>query len=52
MKHYRNTIDVTSIEGIDVEAHSLWQIESDGVLVLSDEDQYATHPLTDDFYSI
>lgn len=45
---YRNVIDVTSIEGIEVDAGSLWKLEND-LLVLEDDDQYATHLLTDDF---
>ncbi|HUI32036.1 MAG TPA: hypothetical protein VLY84_00335 [Dysgonamonadaceae bacterium] len=46
---YRNLIDVTSIEGIEVDAGSLWGQLEDGNLVLIDEDQHATHALTNDF---
>lgn len=52
MKYYRNAIEVTTKQGVEVEAHSLWHVEADGVLVLDDEDQYATHPLDDNFYCI
>lgn len=46
--YYRNTIDVISIEGIEIEAHSLWKLEKKH-LVLVDDDQYATHVLTVEF---
>jgi len=42
-KHYRNSEDLTSIEGEFVEAGSLWSLE-DQILVLVDEDRYATYP--------
>jgi|TARA_Y100000589_G_C27083425_1_gene600662 hypothetical protein len=45
---YRNKTDLTSIEGIEVDAGSLWKLEND-ILVLVDEDQYVTHLLTEDF---
>lgn len=45
---YRNKIDITSIEGIEVDAGSLWVFKK-GTLVLEDIDQYATHLLTDEF---
>lgn len=45
---YRNAIDITSIEGIIVDAGSLWEFKHH-ILVLVDDDQYATHLLTDDF---
>lgn len=51
MEQYRNTVDVISTEGVHVDAHSLWNLK-DGILVLVDDDQYAAHALTDDFYKI
>ena len=45
---YRNTIDITSIEGIEVDAGSLWDLK-DGILILVDDDQLVTHQLTEDF---
>lgn len=45
---YRNVTDLTSIEGIEVDAGSLWKLKNE-ILVLVDDDQYATHLLTDDF---
>lgn len=45
---YRNKTDITSIEGIEVDTGALWVLKN-GVLVLEDEDQFATHPLTNDF---
>ena len=47
---YRNKIDITSIEGIEVDQGSLWRHNvSLDVIVLDDTDQYATHLLTNDF---
>lgn len=46
--YYRNLVDVTSIEGIEVDAGSLWKKEK-GQLVLVDKDQFATHKQTKDF---
>ncbi|WP_417237183.1 MULTISPECIES: hypothetical protein [Flavobacteriaceae] len=46
--YYRNSIDVISKEGIEVEAQSLWQLKNQ-ILVLVDDDQYATHDLTVEF---
>lgn len=41
---YRNTRDITSIEGIEVDNGSLWRLdESQNLLVLEDEDQYVSH---------
>ena len=45
---YRNSIDVISIEGIAVDAGSLWRLKNK-LLVLVDEDQYVTHALTVEF---
>lgn len=45
---YRNIIDIVSIEGIEVDAGSLWEKETNH-FVLVDRDQYATHAITDDF---
>lgn len=46
--YYRNSIDVISKEGIEVEAQSLWQLKNQ-TLVLVDDDQYATHDVTVEF---
>ena len=48
MQQYRNSVDVISIEGIEVDAGSLWELK-EGLLVLVDDDQYATHELTIEF---
>ena len=45
---YRNSIDVISIEGIQVDAGSLWKLQNN-LLILEDDDQYATHLLTVEF---
>lgn len=45
---YRNSIDVISIEGIPVDAGSLWKLQNN-LLILEDDDQYATHLLTVEF---
>lgn len=39
--HYRNKIELTSYEGVDVEAESLW-IKKGELMVLVDEDQHCT----------
>ena len=41
--HYRNTQDLTTTEGEFVEAGSLWSLD-DQLLILVDEDRYATYP--------
>jgi hypothetical protein len=46
---YRNTVDLVSNEGIEVEETSLWVLNKDSVLELVDEDQYVTAPLDDRF---
>ena len=48
--HYRNKIDVTSLEDIFVEECSLWMLDPEqDLLVRVDDDQYATHPLDGKF---
>lgn len=47
-KFYRNTIDITSNEGVDIDAGSLWKLQDDE-LILIDDDQHVTSPLTEDF---
>jgi len=43
---YRNNSDITSIEGIHVDAHSLWKLDpNQNLLVLEDDDQYVTAQL-------
>lgn len=47
---YRNHSDIISVEGISVDAGSLWAYNQEtDMLILVDEDQHATHPLTDSF---
>lgn len=48
---YRNSVDLVSIEGIEVDAGSLWQLK-DGLMVLVDDDQYVTHTHTELFYLV
>lgn len=48
---YRNNVNVVSNEGIVVEAHSLWELKNE-LLVLVDDDQYATHKLNEFFHLI
>lgn len=44
--NYRNTEDLVSMEGIEVEAGSLWKYDvNQELFVLVDEDQYASHKL-------
>lgn len=53
MKYYRNNRDVVSIEGIPVEECSLWKLDADnGVVVLVDEDQYATHKIDKELFDL
>ena len=48
MKHYRNTQDLTTTEGEFVEAGSLWSLD-DQLLILVDDDRYATHTIDGTF---
>jgi len=48
---YRNSVDITSIEGIEVDAGSLWYLV-DGYFILDDQDQHVTHAKTDSFYLV
>jgi len=48
MEFYRNTIDITSNEGIEIDAGSLWKWQNNQ-LTLVDDDQHITNPLTEDF---
>jgi len=50
-KHYRNSYDLISSEGIEVEAGSLWELQSDNLLVLVDDDQYASYYLDDEKFT-
>ena len=44
--NYRNKKDLVSIEGIEVEAGSLWKFTPDlELVVLVDDDQFASHEL-------
>lgn len=55
-KYYRNIEDITSAEGIFVEAGSLWKLQDNSkianiqMLELQDEDLYATHYLDVDLF--
>lgn len=44
-------MDVLSIEGIEVDAGSLWELKSN-LLVLVDDDQYVSHDLTPSIFHI
>jgi hypothetical protein len=46
---FRNTKDLISIEGIEVEAGSLWKKNKEEMLVLVDADQYVSSHLDEDF---
>ncbi len=47
---YRNKTDLISIEGIEVDEGSLWKLDrTQDLLILEDEDQYATAQLDDNF---
>lgn len=49
-RYYRNLRDINSIEGIQVDAGSLWKMDTkQNLLILEDEDQYATAQLNDNF---
>ncbi len=58
--YYRNITDVISIEGIEVDAGSLWILSpaksalnpEKQLLVLDDEDQYVCALLTEDFEEV
>lgn len=48
--YYRNSKDLVSIEGIEVEAGSLWKrVQENPFLVLVDHDQYVSSHLDEDF---
>lgn len=46
--HFRNTIDVVSDQGIEVDAQSLW-LKKDNTMILVDDDQYVTLPYSTHF---
>jgi len=49
-RFYGNTHDMVSIEGIEVDACSLWKLdEAQNLLILEDDDQYATAQLDENF---
>lgn len=48
---YRNKIDIISIEKIQVDAGSLWELKGN-LLVLEDEDQYVSCKLSDNFIKL
>ena len=52
MQHYRNKIDITSLEGEMVDAESLWKKNGE-LMVLVDEDRYASAPFDEKkFYKV
>ena len=52
MQHYRNKIDITSLEGEMVDAESLW-IKRGELMILVDDDRYASAPYDEqNFYQI
>ena len=48
---YRNKTDLISIEGIHVDAGSLWHYKNE-LMVLDDADQYVTHLPTPKFIKV
>ena len=51
--YYRNLEDLVSLEGIEVEAGSLWKLERNGKrLVLVDDDQYCSAPMDQSKFEI
>jgi hypothetical protein len=49
---FRNKYDLTSLEGILVDANSLWKLDtSQNILILEDDDQHLTSQLTENFES-
>lgn len=51
-EYYRNQLDLISYEGIHVEKESLWE-KRGGLMVLVDEDQFASCPFEEDkFYKV
>lgn len=48
--YYRNKVNVTSTEGIFVDAFSLWERKGQ-LMVLVDDDQYATLPYSAEFFN-
>ena len=52
MQHYRNKIDITSLEGEHIDADSLWKKNGE-LMVLVDEDRYASAPFDEKkFYKV
>ena len=52
MQHYRNKIDITSLEGEMVDAESLW-IKTGELMILVDDDIYASAPYDEKkFYKV
>lgn len=50
---FRNVLSITSNEGIEIDAGALWLLNQDtGMLVLVDEDEYITSPITADFVEV
>ena len=50
MQHYRNKIDITSLEGEIVDAESLW-IKRGELMILVDDDRYASAPYDEKKFS-
>lgn len=50
-RYYRNSKLMHTKQGGEIETGSLWK-EKDGELVLVDDDQYASSPITEDFVLI
>ena len=48
MQQYRNKISITSSQGIQVDAGSLWE-RKNNIMVLVDDDQYVTSNQTQHF---
>ena len=51
-KFFRNTRTVISLEGEEIDSGSLWKYTDQDVLVLEDEDTFASSPITNAFAEI
>lgn len=51
-RYFRNKIQLTSKEGIEVDRGSLWIQKDKKELILVDDDQYATTELSTEFVEV
>ncbi|WP_322970348.1 hypothetical protein [Faecalibacter sp. LW9] len=48
---YRNVVSVVSLQGIEIDAGSLWTFDKNlNLLILVDEDEYITHKPSNDIF--